>query len=103
MAIDDFGAGHSSLSRLRDLPVELLKLDGTFLCDTPDDVRAVRLVVAALGLAHALGMHTIVEGVETAAQVDFLHDEHAELLQGFHFARPMAASALDRMLQRAPA
>ena len=99
IAIDDFGAGHSSLGRLRDLPVDLLKLDRAFLDRMPQDDRAAKLVLATLALAEALGMGTVVEGVETAEQLAFLTEHDADLLQGFHLARPMAGDRLDELLR----
>jgi hypothetical protein len=70
LAIDDFGAGHSSLSRLRDLDVDLLKIDRTFLDGVGDDERAARLVRATLDLAEALDTTAVAEGVETEDQRD---------------------------------
>ena len=72
IAIDDFGAGHSSLGRLRDLPVQVLKVDRSFLARVPEDAGSAAIVAAVLDLGRALGMTTVVEGVEEPAQLDFL-------------------------------
>ena len=72
VAIDDFGAGFSSLTRLRHLTVHTLKLDRAFLHDVPDDVRGAGFITAMLGLADQLGLHVVAEGIETEEQLEFL-------------------------------
>jgi diguanylate cyclase (GGDEF)-like protein/PAS domain S-box-containing protein len=91
LAIDDFGAGYSSLGRLRTLAVQQLKIDRAFLRDVPGDGASATIVRAVIGLARGLGMATVAEGVETAAQHEFLCAEDCPLAQGFHLARPMPA------------
>jgi diguanylate cyclase (GGDEF)-like protein/PAS domain S-box-containing protein len=103
VAIDDFGAGYSSLSRLRDLPVDLLKIDRSFLRDVPDRPEATAVVTAILELAGALGMETVAEGVETPAQRDFLIERGCNFAQGFLLARPAPARDLEPLLRRAQA
>jgi EAL domain-containing protein (putative c-di-GMP-specific phosphodiesterase class I) len=88
VAIDDFGTGHSSLGRLRDMAVDMLKLDGSFLPRTAGDARAAGLVRAALALVDALGMSAVAEGVETREQLELLLELDCRLAQGFHLARP---------------
>ena len=99
LAIDDFGAGYSSLARLRDLDVDLLKIDRTFLVEAPSDERAGRIVGAALDLAGALGMTAVAEGVETEEQRRFLVDRGCSLAQGFHLARPLPADEVTELLR----
>ncbi len=101
LAIDDFGAQHSSLSRLRDLPVEALKVDRSFLRGVPGDGRAEEILRAILGLAHALGVNTVAEGVETEAQRLFLAGQGCRLAQGFHLGRPVPADEATRRLLEA--
>jgi diguanylate cyclase (GGDEF)-like protein/PAS domain S-box-containing protein len=96
IAIDDFGSGHSSLGRLRDLPVQVLKVDRSFLARVPDDAGSASIVAAVLDLAKALGMTTVVEGVEDRAQLDFLRAHGCPLAQGFLLGRPVPADQLDR-------
>jgi predicted signal transduction protein with EAL and GGDEF domain len=96
IAIDDFGSGHSSLARLRDLPVDVLKVDRSFLARVPEDPGSTAIVAAVLELGAALGMTTVVEGVETEAQLALLRTQGASLVQGFLLGRPVAADALDR-------
>ena len=99
VAIDDFGAGYSSLARLRDLDVDLLKIDRTFLTSAATDERAGRLVRAALDLAAALDMTAIAEGVENEQQRRFLVDGGCALAQGFHLARPLPPGQVTELLR----
>ncbi|MEP7099723.1 MAG: EAL domain-containing protein [Burkholderiales bacterium] len=94
LSIDDFGTGYSSLSYLRQLPARQLKIDRSFVKDleTSQDARAV--VDAVVRLAHALGLKVVAEGVETDGQRLVLLELGCDELQGFFFARPMAASTL---------
>jgi EAL domain-containing protein (putative c-di-GMP-specific phosphodiesterase class I) len=96
VAIDDFGAGHSSLARLRELPVDVLKVDRSFLADVPTDPNAGAMLTAVLRLAEALGMDAVAEGVETPAQRQFLVAEGWRLAQGFALGRPVPAAELGR-------
>jgi EAL domain-containing protein (putative c-di-GMP-specific phosphodiesterase class I) len=91
LALDDFGADHSSLRRLRELPFSRLKIDRGFLAGVPADEAAAATVTAMLALARALGMVAVVEGVEDEAQRRFLVSEGCPLAQGFGLARPMPA------------
>lgn len=83
LAIDDFGVGHSSLSRLTRLPVRSVKLDRSFVRDLPDDPATCRLVRGAIALARQLDLSVVAEGVETAAQADWLRRRHCNVIQGF--------------------
>jgi EAL domain-containing protein (putative c-di-GMP-specific phosphodiesterase class I) len=94
IAIDDFGAGHSSLARLRDLPVQVLKVDRAFLDRVPDDRGSAAIVAAILALAEALDMTTIVEGIETEQQLAFLREHGCPFGQGYLLGRPVAAEHL---------
>jgi diguanylate cyclase (GGDEF)-like protein/PAS domain S-box-containing protein len=98
VSIDDFGTGHSSLSYLKRFPVESLKIDRGFLRDVPDDQDSATLCSAMIGLAHSLGLSVVAEGVETAAQYDFLRDRECDLLQGFLFSRPVPPERLAELL-----
>ncbi len=94
LSIDDFGTGYSSLNYLRQLPAQQLKIDRSFIRDleTEEDARAV--VQAVVGLAHALGLRVVAEGVETAGQRDILLNMRCDELQGYFYARPMPADML---------
>jgi diguanylate cyclase (GGDEF)-like protein/PAS domain S-box-containing protein len=101
VAIDDFGAGYSSLSRLRTMPVHVLKIDKTFLQAVPDDPEATAIVTAILELARALGMEAVAEGVENEAQRAFLIERGCPLAQGFLLGRPVGAEEIEPLLARA--
>lgn len=103
VAIDDFGSGHSSLARLRDLPVGVLKVDRSFLRAGQEDQRSTAIVAAILELSAALGMTTIVEGVERRDQLEFLVERGCPLVQGFLLGRPAPAEEIElARLPRAP-
>ncbi len=101
LSVDDFGSGYSSLGRLRHLPVNELKLDRSFLRSVPHDAEAGALVRGVLDLAGGLGMDTVVEGVETGEQWDFLVRYGRSLAQGFHLARPAPADEITPLLEQA--
>jgi diguanylate cyclase (GGDEF)-like protein/PAS domain S-box-containing protein len=98
VAIDDFGSGYSSLTRLRALPIQVLKLDRAFLADVPERAEATAVVNAVLELTAALGMAAVVEGVETEAQRSFLVGRGCPLAQGFLLGRPAPAEALAELV-----
>ena len=98
LALDDFGAGYSSLSRLRAMPMQTLKIDRAFLREVPENGEAAAIVTAILRLARALGRTAVAEGVETEAQRRFLEDQQCPLLQGFLLGRPMPADAVEALL-----
>jgi diguanylate cyclase (GGDEF)-like protein/PAS domain S-box-containing protein len=88
LAIDDFGTGFSSLSRLKGLPIDVLKIDRPFLQDVPDDLDATSVLRAVIDLARSLDMTPLAEGVENEAQREFLVSAGCSLAQGFHLGRP---------------
>jgi diguanylate cyclase (GGDEF)-like protein/PAS domain S-box-containing protein len=100
IAVDDFGAGYSSLSRLRTLPVQVLKIDKTFLQGVPHDVQATAIVTAIIELARALGMEAVAEGVENEDQRAFLVERGCPLAQGYLLGRPVPASDIEPLLER---
>jgi diguanylate cyclase (GGDEF)-like protein len=95
IALDDFGTGQSTLTLLHDCPVDELKLDRSFTQSDGGEGRD-RMAVAVIQLARALGLNTVAEGVETAQQADRLRALGYEVVQGFHFARPLSAEAMER-------
>lgn len=99
VAIDDFGAGYSSLGRLRDMAVDVLKLDGAFLPRDAADVRAAQLAGATLDLGTALGLTTVAEGVETEEQRAFLVERGCPQGQGYALARPLPADEVTELLR----
>jgi len=97
LAIDDFGAGHSSLARLSQLPAQLLKIDRSFVARLGEDPSAAAMVTAMIELARNLGMRALAEGVETEAQLAFLVERDCPLAQGYLFARPVPAEELEAL------
>lgn len=94
LSIDDFGTGYSSLNYLRQLPAKQLKIDRSFVNDLEHSGDARAVVAAVVGLAHALDLRVVAEGVETEGQSDILLAMGCDELQGFFFARPMPADTL---------
>jgi diguanylate cyclase (GGDEF)-like protein/PAS domain S-box-containing protein len=94
IAVDDFGTGHSSLGRLKALPIDVLKIDRTFVADVAADDRERAIVLTVVALGNNLGLATTAEGVETREQLKVLRRLGCALAQGHLFARPMAAAEL---------
>ena len=92
VSMDDFGSGYSSLNSLKDMPLDILKLDAGFFRGSEDNPRTEIVVSEAIRLAKSLNMKTVAEGVEEKATVDFLAREGCDMIQGYYFARPMPRS-----------
>ena len=101
LAIDDFGTGFSSLLRLKQLPVQKLKIDQGFVAGLPQDNDDAAIVRAVIALAQSMGLQVHAEGIEQVEQAQFLLDFNCDLGQGYWFGRPVPAQELD--WQRAPA
>jgi diguanylate cyclase (GGDEF)-like protein/PAS domain S-box-containing protein len=99
IAIDDFGTGYSMFSRLRDLPVDRLKIDRSFVTDitTDDDARAI--VGSTVAMGHALGLDLVAEGVEDEGTAAVLREMGCDSAQGYHFAHPLTADELSAWLR----
>jgi diguanylate cyclase (GGDEF)-like protein len=97
LAIDDFGSGHSSLSRLNEMRVSTLKIDRSFVQDLPADKNAAVLVSSIIQLARNLGLDPLAEGIETEEQRAFFLEHGCDLGQGFHFSRPVVANELETL------
>jgi diguanylate cyclase (GGDEF)-like protein/PAS domain S-box-containing protein len=98
LAIDDFGTGYSSLSYLRRLPIDTLKIDRSFVRDVPGDADDSAITTTIIAMAQSLRLEVVAEGVENAAQRDFLSAYGCWRMQGYLFARPMPAAELTRLL-----
>ena len=94
VAIDDFGTGYSSLSRLRSFPIDVLKIDRSFVSHLDEDPQAAHIVGAFIQLGRGLGMTTLAEGIETEGEWRFLAEHGCELGQGYFFSRPVPAEEI---------
>jgi diguanylate cyclase (GGDEF)-like protein/PAS domain S-box-containing protein len=101
LAIDDFGSGHSSLSRLNQMWVSTLKIDRSFVQDLPYDPNSAVLVSSIIQLAQNLGLEPLAEGIETEEQRGFFLKHGCELGQGFHFSRPVPADEIEKLYEMA--
>jgi diguanylate cyclase (GGDEF)-like protein/PAS domain S-box-containing protein len=99
LAIDDFGTGRSSLSSLKRLPIDLIKIDRSFVHDLPRDSHSQAIARAIIALARSLQLKVLAEGVETEAQLAFLRAEHCEEAQGFLFSGPVDAEQITDLLR----
>ncbi|WP_286238045.1 bifunctional diguanylate cyclase/phosphodiesterase [Neptuniibacter halophilus] len=95
-AIDDFGMGYSSLAQLKQLPVDTLKVDRTFVRDIEHDHHDRQIVEAIIAMAHRLGLHVIAEGVENQSQLEFIDQAGGDMVQGFLFSKPVPYSEVYR-------
>ena len=90
LALDDFGTGYSSLKYLKEFPIDIIKIDRSFVKDIGVDINDEAIIDSILAMANSLGMHCIAEGVETLAQLNFLKNKKCALIQGFLFSKPVA-------------
>ena len=102
LSLDDFGKGNSSLNVIKDLHVDVLKLDMMFFRDCDSRERAEAVVTSIVSMAKALGMKTVAEGVETRSQVEFLRKIGCDVVQGFVFAKPMPAKEMNEYIDELP-
>ena len=100
LAIDDFGVGYSSLAYLRDFPVDLLKIDRSFITRVTDRHDDAVITRAVINLAHNLGIQVAAEGIETEAQLNFLKNHRCDLAQGYLISRPVPAVELEALIAR---
>ena len=102
ISLDDFGTGYSALSYLNRFPVSQIKLDRSFVSGIPEQRSKCELVKAMLSIAAALGLESVAEGVETAAQAEYLLAHGCRLAQGFYFGKPMPLAEFGAVLDTAP-
>ncbi|MDH4317064.1 MAG: EAL domain-containing protein [Desulfobulbaceae bacterium] len=99
-SIDDFGTGYSSLQYLKQLPIDALKIDRTFVMELPYNEDDVAITSATISMARSLGLHVVAEGVETASQLEFLRTVGCEQIQGYFFSKPVEAATIQDYLQQ---
>jgi len=100
ISIDDFGTGYSSLAYLQKLPVNKLKIDRSFIIDTPTNSNSVSLVNLIINLTHSLNLHVIAEGIEEEQQKDFLLAAGCSYIQGFYYSKPLSSSDMFMFIKR---
>jgi EAL domain-containing protein (putative c-di-GMP-specific phosphodiesterase class I) len=100
LVVDDFGTGYSSLSYLRRFPVDLLKVDRSFVDGLGSDPGDSAIVTAIVTLAHTLGLQAVAEGVESEEQLSELRRLGCDTAQGFYFARPVPGHDVGELLQQ---
>jgi diguanylate cyclase (GGDEF)-like protein len=100
VAIDDFGTGYSSLAYLKRFPIQTLKIDRAFINEMMENPQDRAIVNAIIGMAHALNMEVLAEGVERSDQLQYLLDRGCDRAQGFHFGKPVPAAEFQAMVAR---
>jgi diguanylate cyclase (GGDEF)-like protein len=99
LAVDDFGTGYSSLNYLKRFPLDVLKIDRSFIKDVITDSDDAVITKAIIAMAHSLNLEVIAEGIETEGQLSFLRENECDTMQGFYFSRPVAATEMTKLLE----
>lgn len=100
IAIDDFGTGYSSLAYLRHFPIDVLKIDKSFMADIPQDHGSIQIALAIIAMAHHLRMDVVAEGVERADQLAFLEGQGCDISQGYLHSRPLPVAEIEALLRK---
>lgn len=98
LSIDDFGTGQSSLSDLQMLPIDKVKIDESFIRNVTTNENDSAIVVGIIEMAHKIGLKVVAEGVETREQLDYLLAHNCDIMQGYHFSRPVKAEDFETLL-----
>jgi diguanylate cyclase (GGDEF)-like protein/PAS domain S-box-containing protein len=99
LSIDDFGTGYSSLSYLKRFPLDILKIDRSFVTDLGTESDDGEIARAIIAMAHALRLEVVAEGVENRQQLDFMRDSQCDFIQGYFFSKPLPAEEFARLLK----
>ncbi len=99
LCIDDFGTGYSSLSHLRRFPIDILKVDQSFIKEITLSKDGLAITAAIVAMSHKLSMKVVAEGVETMQQLELIQQLDCELIQGYLFSRPVNAELASSLLQ----
>jgi diguanylate cyclase (GGDEF)-like protein/PAS domain S-box-containing protein len=97
IAVDDFGTGYSSLSQLKTYPINVLKIDRSFIKNMVDDTSSAAIVCAVIAMSHEMGLKVIAEGVENTAQAQFLKKQGCDRVQGFLYGKPVDADEITKL------
>jgi len=100
IAIDDFGTGYSSLSYLKRFPINILKIDRSFVRDLPHNADDLNIAITIINLAHNMGATVVAEGVETKAQLQVMIDQQCEEVQGYYYSPPLPAEGFFELLEK---
>ncbi|WP_245987609.1 sensor domain-containing protein [Ureibacillus endophyticus] len=100
VAIDDFGTGYSSLGYLKEFPIDVLKIDRSFIVNMNEGESGIAMVAAIISLAHALNLKVVAEGVETAKELEILRKYNCEYVQGYYFSKPISVEEITAKLSR---
>ncbi|MDE2366533.1 MAG: EAL domain-containing protein [Betaproteobacteria bacterium] len=98
ISVDDFGTGYSSLAYVKRFPIDVLKIDRSFVMDITTNPADAAITTAIIDMAHSLDVRVVAEGVETAEQLDFLRERGCDEIQGYYFARPLPAAEISKLL-----
>lgn len=99
ISVDDFGTGYSSLSYIKHLPIDILKVDGSFIQDIHSNEESKAIVNAIIALANAIGLKVVAEGIELEEHIEELKNGGCLLGQGFYFSKPMKSEAFENYLK----
>ncbi len=99
ICLDDFGTGYSSLNYLKRFPIDVLKIDRSFVMNIMSDPKDAEICSAIIALAKCLNLSVVAEGVERHDQYEFLRDKGCDSIQGFYFYRPMPAGDIEKLLR----
>lgn len=99
LSLDDFGTGYSSLSYLKRFPIDVLKIDRSFVRDIPGDADDSAIASAIISMAHALGIRVVAEGVESRDQLEFLRRRDCDRMQGYYFSKPLPVEDIELLLR----